>query len=213
MPDLAGFGTAPPPRRDYSMDDYARDVLGALDQLGIERAVFAGLSMGGYVCFAIARLAAARVERLILIDTREGPDDEKGRKGRLETIEKVKKEGVSVVAEAMLPKMLTPAAAPALVEEARRIMMSSTTEGVIAALRAMASRPDSSDTLRQLDVPVLVVVGDSDTITTPADAQRMGTMLRNGTVTTLAGAAHLSNFEQAESFNSAVARFLGNDER
>ncbi|HUP47312.1 MAG TPA: alpha/beta hydrolase [Thermoanaerobaculia bacterium] len=212
-PDLAGFGAAPPPRRDYSMDDYGRDVLAALDQLGIERAVFAGLSMGGYICFAIARLAPGRMEGLILIDTREMADTAEGKRGRYEAIEKVKEKGVSVVADSMLPKMLTPSAPPGLVEEARQIMMTSSAEGVAAALRAMAGRPDSSDTLRRVEVPALVVVGDSDTITTPEDAERMAKTLRRATVATIRGAAHLSNLEQPEQFNSAVASFLANDER
>src|SRR5687768_3779198 len=88
-PDLAGFGTAPAPTRDYSMDDYARDVLAAMDRKKIDRAVFAGLSMGGYICMALARIAPERMSGLILIDTRETADDEKGRKGRYNTIAKV----------------------------------------------------------------------------------------------------------------------------
>src|SRR5688572_18399576 len=74
MPDLPGFGTALPPDRELAMDDYARFALDALDARGIERAIFAGLSMGGYICFAAARLAPERVGGLILIDTRATAD-------------------------------------------------------------------------------------------------------------------------------------------
>lgn len=207
-PDLPGFGSAPAPQRDSTMDDYARAILRTMDEKKIARAVFAGLSMGGYIAFALARLAPRRVSGLILIDTRETPDDAAGKKGRYETIGKVKEKGVSVVVDAMLPKMLTPSAAPGLVSEAREIMMASSPAGVLAALKAIAERPDSTETLRTMTVPVLVVVGDSDTITPPADAQRMAKLARNATLVTIRGAAHLSNLEQPEQFNKAVESFL-----
>src|SRR5687768_9642865 len=66
MPDLPGFGRTPPPQKAMSMDDYARFVLE-----GVDKATFAGFSMGGYIALAIARIAPERMEGLILIDTRE----------------------------------------------------------------------------------------------------------------------------------------------
>ena len=189
------------------MDDYARHVLDAMDARKIDKAFLAGLSMGGYICFAIARIAPERMKGLILIDTRETPDTAEAKKGRYETIEKVKAKGVSVVVDGMLPKMLTPQAPPALVTEARQIMMSSSQTGVTAALKAMAERPDSTETLRAISVPTLIVVGDADTITPPADAQRMASLAPNATLVTIKHAAHLSNMEQPDQFNKAVETF------
>jgi pimeloyl-ACP methyl ester carboxylesterase len=207
-PDLPGFGSAAPPLPDMTMDDYARAVLAQMDREKIDRAIFAGLSMGGYICFALARIAPERMTGLILIDTRETPDNAEGKKGRYETIEKVKEKGVSVVVDSMLPKMLTPSAPPELVSEARKIMMSSSPAGVTAALKAMAERPDSTETLRAITVPTLIVVGDSDTITPPSDAERMASLAPNATLAVIAGAAHLSNLEQPDQFNHAVESFL-----
>jgi 3-oxoadipate enol-lactonase len=206
-PDLPGFGTAAASPDEMTMDDYARHVLAAMDARKIDKAFLAGLSMGGYICFAIARIAPERLKGLILIDTRETPDTAEAKKGRYETIEKVKANGVSVVVDAMLPKMLTAQAPPALVTEARQIMMSSSQSGVTAALKAMAERPDSTDTLRNIAVPTLIAVGDADTITPPADAQRMAGLAPNATLVTIRGAAHLSNMEQPDQFNKAVEAF------
>jgi 3-oxoadipate enol-lactonase len=207
-PDLPGFGSAAPPSSDMTMDDYARAVLTQMDREKIDRAIFAGLSMGGYICFALARMAPERMTGLILIDTRETPDNAEGKKGRYETIEKVKEKGVQVVVDSMLPKMLTPSASPQLVAETREIMMDSSAAGVTAALKAMAERPDSTETLRKIAVPMLIVVGDSDTITPPSDAERMATLAPNATLAVIPGAAHLSNLEQPEQFNHAVESFL-----
>jgi pimeloyl-ACP methyl ester carboxylesterase len=145
---------------------------------------------------------------LILIDTRETADTDEARKGRYDSIEKVKKEGVRPIVESMLPKMLTPQAPPEMRERIREIMSSSSPDGVIAALRAMATRPDSTQLLREIRVPTLVIVGDQDTITPPADAERMTAAIRGARLVRIEGAAHLSNYEKAAEVNRAVTSFV-----
>ena len=189
------------------MNDYARVILDDLDERGVERAVFAGFSMGGYICFALARLAPQRISGLILIDTRETADTDEVRKGRYETLEKVRQQGIAPVVEAMLPKMLTAAAPDEMKRRVRGIMSSSSRDGVISALQAMAERPDSTDLLPRINVPVLIAVGAEDTITPPADAERMAAAMPEATLVQIAGAAHLSNMEKAAEFNAAVERW------
>ena len=200
MPDLLGFGGTPA-GTEQSIDDYARFVLDRVER----RSIFAGVSMGGYVCFAIARIAPEKVSGLILIDTRETTDTPEGRKGRYDMIEKVKKDGIKPVVDSMLPKMVV---SSDKVAEVRRIMESSSAQGVINALRAMAERRDSSDLLPKLNVPALVVAGDQDTITPPADAERMARALPDAKLVVVRGAAHLSNLDKAEDFNRAVTEWL-----
>ena len=203
MPDLPGFGGTLA-REKMSMDDYARVAVDALDAQGVERAVFAGVSMGGYVCFAAMRLFPERVSGLILIDTRETADTDKARQERFDTIDNIRDAGLEPLVDAMLPKMLTPAAPEEMKKRVRDIMMSTSPEGAMVALRAMAKRPDSTDLLARVRVPTLIVVGEKDPIATTADADRMAHHILNARVVKLAGAAHLSNVEQAEAFNRAV---------
>ena len=188
-----------------SMDDYARFAIAQLDARGIEKATIAGLSMGGYICFAVWRLFRERVNGLILIDTRETADTEEARKGRYDSIAKVEREGVAAVADAMLPKMV---AAEELKPRVREIMMSASPEFVKAALRAMATRPDSSTLLPAIDVPTVILVGEEDKITPPADAERMANAIPNARLVKVAGAAHLSNFEKPGEFNAAIETSL-----
>src|SRR6185436_15684051 len=85
-PDLRGFGdsmAAPP----YSMDQYADDVVALMDAAKVERAIIAGLSMGGYVAFALWRRHRARVRALVLADTRAGADTVEGAERRRSLIE------------------------------------------------------------------------------------------------------------------------------
>jgi pimeloyl-ACP methyl ester carboxylesterase len=210
MPDLPGFGQSRPVGGDVSMETYARLMIDLLDHRGIYRAVVAGLSMGGYICFAMARLAPQRMRGLILIDTRETADNEAGRKARFESIEKVQREGVMPIVDSMLPKMLTAQAPAEMRDRLREIMSSASPDGVMAAQRAMANRPDSTALLRDMRVPALIVVGEEDPITPPADAERMAAAIRGATLVKIAGAAHASNFEKAVEVNRAVAAFVAN---
>src|SRR5687768_5196628 len=207
MPDLPGFGGTAP-RSPLTLDDYARIVLEDLDTRGIDRATFAGFSMGGYIALVIARIAPERMDALILIDTRETPDTDEARKGRYETIEKVRAEGIASVVDSMLPKMLTANAPKEMRDRVREIMNSSSREGVMAALQAMAERRDASDVLPKITAPTLIVVGADDPITPPADAERMAATIPNAKLVKIAGAAHMSNFEKAEEFNRAVSDFV-----
>ncbi len=208
VPDLPGFGRSPAAESDMTMETYAQAVLHELDARGIEQAWFAGVSMGGYVCLALARIAPERMRGLILIDTRETADDAQGKKGRYDSIAKVRHGGIAPVVESMLPKMLSASASKELVAEVREIMESSSDKGVISALRAMAERPDSSALLPKLNVPVLVIVGDEDVITPPSDAQRMAAAIPNAKLVIIKAAGHLSQMEKPEEFNQAVKAFV-----
>jgi 3-oxoadipate enol-lactonase len=208
MPDLPGFGQSRPDGGGLSIDAYAHLALDLLDQRGLDRAVFAGLSMGGYICLAIARIAPQRLRGLVLIDTRETADTDEARKGRYDSIEKVKKEGIQPIVESMLPKMLTSGAPAEMKERVREIMSSSSPEGVTTALQAMATRPDSSGVLPKIQVPTLIVVGEEDTITPPSDAARMQSKISRARLVRIANAAHLSNYEQAAEFNRVCGAFL-----
>lgn len=204
-PDLPGFGQTPPDGTDASMQSYAREILAMLDEKKIDRAVIAGFSMGGYIAMQILRDAPERVAALLLIDTRETPDTDEGRAARLKSAADVEANGIGSVVESMLPKMTY---SEALRPQARAIMETSSKDGVIAALKAMAARPDSAETLRNARVPALVVVGDRDLITPPSDAERMVAMIPKAEMAPLARAGHLGNFEGATQLNPIVQAFL-----
>src|SRR5947209_7492281 len=101
VPQLRGFdgGVADPPTA--SMDDYAGDVIDLLDALHLKQAVIGGVSMGGYIAFAVVRLAARYVQGLILADTRSQSDTVEGRAGREQLLKVVQEQGASAVADQM----------------------------------------------------------------------------------------------------------------
>lgn len=188
-----------------TMARYARDVLDLLDALGIERAIMAGLSMGGYVLMQILRDAPERVSAVLLCSTREVPDGADARANRLRQAAEVEAGGTASVVDAMLPKMIV---SEPLRGSVRHIMESASPAGVVAALKAMAARPDSTETLRSIRVPALVTAGERDAIIPVSDAERMQSLIPGAALAVIPNAAHLANFERPEEFNARVEQFL-----
>lgn len=210
-PDLRGAGASDVPDTGYSMASYADDLAHLLDQLRIERAVVAGLSMGGYIAFEMVRRHRARVAGLILVDTRADADAPEGRKGRDEMIELARTQGAAAIAERLVPRLLgrsTQQTQPNVVEQLRTMIARTPIAGMVGALGAMRDRPDSTPQLATIDVPTLVVVGAEDDVTPPAAARAMASAIPSATLTTIPGAGHLSPMEAPTAVTRVMAEFL-----
>lgn len=208
--DLRGFGetTAKPP---FSMDQYADDLAGFLDVMHVERAVIAGLSMGGYIALAMWRRHAARVRGLVLSNTRAGADSDEAREKRKNLMKVARDQGSSAVADAMITGMLgktTRSKRPEIVNIVHRMISSAPVDGIVGGLQAMMDRPDSTSTLGTIDVPTLVVTGDEDALIPTADARSMHEGIRGSSLEIITGAGHLSNLERPAAFNHVVSEFL-----
>jgi 3-oxoadipate enol-lactonase len=202
-------GTGDPPA--VSMDDYAGDVIDLLDALHIDQAVVAGLSMGGYTAFAMLRHAARYVQALVLADTKSEADTPEGVAGRKKMLELVQAKGPAAVAEEMIPKLLgetTRRTRPEVVDCVRSLVLSNSADAIAGSIRALMTRPDSTPLLSTIHVPTLIIVGDEDTVTPPAAAEKMHGSITGSELTMITGAGHLSNLEQPDVFNGALARFL-----
>lgn len=211
-PDLRGHGGTTVPDEPATMEESAHDVAALLDELGIESASVGGLSMGGYVALAFARLYPQRVSSLVLADTRAGADSDEARRGREESARGALEKGINVIAEAMLPKLLSPATLaqkPDTVARVREMMTSTQPAGAAAALRGMALRRDQRSFLSEISGPTLILVGGDDNLTPPSEASLMHQAIRGSRMTIIEKAAHLSNVEQPEEFNHALLNFLG----
>jgi 3-oxoadipate enol-lactonase len=211
-PDLAGLGGSDDHERDaVALDDYASDVLAWLDRLGIGQVVIAGLSLGGYVALALARLAAHRLSGLVLADTKAPADTDEGRAARDRMLETLSERGEDGIAEAMLPKLLgdtTRRTRPELVSEVRSMIVKNSPDGVRRAILRLRGRPDATPVLSRIQVPVLIVVGEEDTVTPPSDAAALRAGIPHASLQTIPGAGHLSNLEAPAAFNQSLARFL-----
>jgi pimeloyl-ACP methyl ester carboxylesterase len=210
-PDLRGFGRTPLtalPEGRVAIDQYAADLGELMDCLELEDAVIAGLSMGGYIAFAMYRRAPARFNGLVLADTRAQADTAEGRSGRARMRELLARGGPPAVADQMLPKLLSGAAAPALTAHVRSMIETAQPSALDAAIAAMMDRPDSTVDLPRIACATLVVAGELDTITTVADANAMQRAIPRSALVVIPGAGHLSNLEQPAAFSRALGDFL-----
>ena len=210
-PDLRGFGESDSSEGTATMARMAEDVAALMDALAIERAVIGGLSMGGYVALAFARMFPARVKALVLADTRAQADSEEGKQTRHQQAEKALSEGMAGIADAMLPKLLTPdtvSKRPELVKRVRDMMLKTKPEGAAAALLGMAERDDQTEFISSIRVPALILVGREDAITPVADSEKMQSRIEGSRLVVIENAGHVSNLEQTEQFNDALLGFL-----
>jgi 3-oxoadipate enol-lactonase len=196
---------------EKTIDAYARDLLETLDEMGIERAVFGGLSMGGYVIFGVLRQSPERVAGLMLADTRTSIDNPDRRAARERSIALARSQGPSAIADEMLPNILGPtthAQRPQVVAQLRELIEAQPAETIAAALEAMMTRPDSARVLDTVQVPTTIIVGDEDTVTPPSDAEAMQRAIAGSTLVTVPRAGHMANLEAPGAFNEAMRTFL-----
>ncbi len=210
-PQFRGFdgGAADPPAA--SIGDYTGDVVDLLDALRIKDAVIGGLSMGGYVALALFRHAPRYIRGLILADTRSQADTPEAGDGRKRMLRLVAEKGPSAVADQMIPKLLgqsTRTYRPEIVERVRGLVLANSAESIAGAVRVLMTRPDSTPLLQQIHCPTLIVVGDEDTITPRALSEDMHRGIAGSELVVIAGAGHLSSFEQTDAYNDALVRFL-----
>ena len=210
-PDLRGFGESDASDGTATMNRLAQDVSLLLDHLGITRATIGGLSMGGYVALAFYKQFHSRVRALVLADTRATPDTEEAKQTRAQQAEKALSEGMAGIADAMLPKLLTPETVskrPEIVKFVRDMMLQTKPEGAAAALRGMAERDDQTELLGKITVPTLILVGAEDAITPVADSEKMHHAIDNSRLVILDHAGHVSNLERTQQFNDELQHFL-----
>ncbi len=211
-PDLRGFGeTGAVSDEPATMQEMAEDVAALMDELGIERFTLGGLSMGGYVAFAFYRRYPLRVRSLILADTRPQADTIEARETRERQATQALEEGMKVIADQIMPKLLTPAIIAERKDVAERLLkMINGTDprGAAAAMRGMALRPDQTYLLPRILAPTLILVGSEDQITTLKDAEIMHREIRGSRLEVIEDAGHVSNLERPAEFNRALLNFL-----
>lgn len=211
-PDLRGFGGSHLGADDPSLDHMADDVARLLDNLSLDTAVLGGLSMGGYVAMAFARRHGERLRGLLLADTKASADPAPARDNRHRIADVLDEQGTAqVLLDELLPALTgdsTKRDRPLVIGRVRALVEAAPPSAAAWAQRAMAARPDSFETLRHIAAPSLVVVGDEDGLTPPAEAEAMVEALRHARLVVVPGSGHLTAVEAPEAFTRAVREFI-----
>ncbi|QQS41926.1 MAG: alpha/beta fold hydrolase [Acidobacteriota bacterium] len=211
VPDLTGFGRSEEGPTTVGMEYMAREVSETVATLGIPKAVFCGLSMGGYVLFRLYDIFPLSFKALILCDTSASADSDEKRAARDQMIETVETEGSSVLVDSLLPKLVSGETLKnngELMSRLGAIVREQSSDAICSALRGMAARPDSVPYLKDVSVPTLLVFGEEDSVTGLDAANELVEGIPDALLETIEGAGHYSNLEAPSEFDRHLITFL-----
>ena len=205
--DLPGLGGSAVPAGTPGLEHAAHGVLEVLDHLGVDRAVVVGLSTGGYVAAVLARDHPGRLRGLGLASTttrvmapdvpadRRAVADELESTGSLDPVMDSVQEGLGATAHAERPE---------LEDRVRAIIADQDPAGVAWVARAIAARADTSDAVRGVPVPVLLLFGEEDTATPPARAHELAALRPDAELVLLGSTGHLTCLERPVEVAAAI---------
>ena len=207
--DTRGHGGSEVTSGPYTFELLAEDVVGLMDGLGISKAHFIGLSMGGMIGQALGLYHPERLLRLTLCDTAAANPPGSGEIWQ-ERIDLVRKAGLAPLLEPTLERWFTPEfvrQAPPILGKIRQQFLTTSLDGYVGCSQAIMEL-DYLDRLPQIKAPALIVVGEDDPGTPVSAARDMQERMAGSQLVILPGARHLSCVEQAGAFNRAVLEFL-----
>jgi 3-oxoadipate enol-lactonase len=204
--DGRGHGRTTVAPGPYSIETLARDVLALMDALGVERAHFCGLSMGGMIGMWLGAHARERIDRLVLCNTGARIGTSEGWNARIRAVERG---GMVAVASAVVERWFTPEfrhRSPEVVARAERMVANSPAAGYTACCAAIRDA-DESPHLGAIVARTLVIAGTYDPATPPADGRALVAAIPRARYLELV-ASHLSNLEAEGSFTAELLVFL-----
>jgi 3-oxoadipate enol-lactonase len=166
-PDLRAHGDSDAGDGPVAMTTLADDLDRLCRELQITRAIFVGVSIGGYTLFEFWKRHRERVAALVLANTRAGAETPEGRAARLQIAEKVEREGTAAFIDDLLQKLFsktTLANRPDIVDAARARAKTMSPTDIAQVQRGMAERADSVAALASVNVPTLVIAGEDDSV-------------------------------------------------
>lgn len=207
--DLRGRGKSPAPAEDgWTIDTHAGDLADTIASLGVDAVDLGGISMGGYVAFALLRRRPELVRSLILVSTRAAADPPEYRTGRVTTAERARRYGTRALAGSMLPSLLA-AGAPETVQQEVLAMFDAVPGDTSGAdSLAMKDRVDSTPMLGEISVPTLVIEGAGEQLLPAGTAREMADAIPGGRLATIPGAGHFAPVENPDGVNGAIRGFL-----
>ena len=215
LPDLRGHGQSQAGNGPITIEKLAADVERLLDALQINRALFAGCSLGGYTLYELWREVPIRISALAFCCSKPQADTEVNRAKREEWIAKICERGTREFIDSMLESLIGPTArqrAPERIAEAREMMQTVRPEAAIAIQQGLAARPDSVASARGIHVPCFVLAGGEDASSTPADMKLLAESIRSGgygaEFTLLRDAGHYAPWEQPQMVGRLLRRFF-----
>ncbi len=210
LPDLRAHGDSEAGDGSVTMQKLADDLERLCRELEIKRAIFVGVSIGGYALFEFWRRYRERVGALVFANTRVGAETAEGRAGRLQTAERVLREGTAQFVEELFQKLFSPttiANRPDIVDAARAMAKKMSPADVAAVQRGMADRADSIPTLATINVPTLVIAAADDGVPV-SEMELIHLKISGSQFRVIDKAGHYAAMEQPAEFGRLLRTFF-----
>ncbi len=208
IPTLWSFGavTVVDHRQDETLDGIAARILNSAPP----RFALAGLSMGGYIAYAILRAAPERVAKLALLDTAARADTPEQSERRNAQIALAQSGKLGEVIDALLPLFIHKNRMndEALKKTVRAMADETGPDAFVRQQRAIMGRPDSRPDLPKIKCPTLVLVGDGDVLTPPKVAEEIASLVPGSRLVVVPDCGHLSTIERPEAVTRVLVEWM-----
>ena len=203
--DMRGHGKSAAPAGPYTLDMLADDVLGLMKHLGIERATFIGLSIGGMIGQTLALKEAKRFDKMVLADTGHTQPPEAIKQWE-ERIRIAQAQGMKPLVAGTMERWFTPSFRETpQAKKIAELIANTPVAGYVGCGQAIM-KLNTTARLKDIKLPVLAVTGEADAAA--AGTRYIGEHIPGAKFVNIAQAAHIANLEQAEKFNQALRDFL-----
>jgi 3-oxoadipate enol-lactonase len=206
--DQRGHGGTDAPAGRYAFATLLADALALLDALRIEKAHFAGLSMGGATALGLAERHGDRLDRVIVCDSPCQSTAQSSQQWE-ERITMAQKQGIEALVEPTIARWFPPetvAENPPRLDKVRGMIRATPVNGFIGCAAALADH-DYASAVASVRRPVLFLVGEKDGAA-PAAMRKLHDKLNGSRYVELPGAGHISNMDRPTEFSRAIADFL-----
>ena len=211
LPDLPGHGSSPLGDEKTSMETMARAVLRLLDSLAIDRAIFCGCSIGGYLLYELWRQAPERMRALAICCAKPHADTAEARQAREEMVTIIERRGTGPFFDRMLDTLIGAPAKerdPDIVPRVCAMMERMPAESAIAVQHALAARPDSRATASTIRVPTAVLAATLDRGSTPTEMRELADLVPGSSFHLLHEMGHFAPYEEPRFVGAILRRFV-----
>lgn len=209
--DIRGLGESPAGDGQFTMESFVDDLEMIVGDLGLEKPVLCGLSMGGYISLRALERMPESFSAVILCDTRSEADDNEGKLRRAAAIKRINTEGLAPYARDFMATCFSDHYKKNHQGELQKKIEKSSRfnpAGVKGCLIAMLSRTDTTESLEKIEIPALLICGEEDALTPPSAMREMSRKIKKAEFVPIRRAGHMSPIENPEEVNRAIRIFL-----
>ena len=208
--DLPGFGTSEV-QVDYTINDVADQIAGLITKHELKKPIVIGHSMGGYTTCALARKYETLLSGIALFHSHPFKDDAEKKKNRIKSIDFIKRNGAKVFVDQLIKNLFSVENEKKYPKEIQHMQQRAATypkEAIVEGMKAMLEREDNKLTMEDLNIPVLMMVGKKDRVTTYEVCKKQFVLPKLGMIKVYEEIGHMGMIEDPDLTSRGILEFI-----